>query len=186
MPTTISARLAKDISDADDKAAYRVLCGRRDDRARYTCGNSLGHLCSQLPDSLNTDDWILAFSSGWVVGEGGYWQLSNHAQKQLLRTNQRASSLGISPKVSIESRRRLSANDATSYRRRVEGLDSKIADQLFGTHHNLPLMTMPARSARPPCLVRCPKCGGINSVDNDLIHQARERYAQEEAVRFGR
>ncbi len=44
MLARINARLAKGISEADDEAIYRILCGRRDGQGRLICGGQLGYL----------------------------------------------------------------------------------------------------------------------------------------------
>lgn len=186
MLASITARLAKGISDADDKAIYRILCGRRDGQGRPICGSQLGHLASMTPSSVETEDWSVGFDPGWVEGPDSTWQPSKRAQKQLHRANRQASTPWMPSEVRRRAQGQLASGTAASYRRKVGFLMPDPVNPNSETTGASLVRFQASRSTRLPCLVRCPKCNGINYLDLDLIRQANERFAREEAARFGR
>lgn len=183
MPTTILARLAKDWNDEDTWAKYRVLCGRLRADGTFGCGGELGNLVSASPQAEGTGHWLLAFGSGIVRGPDGVWQLWRRAQGRLRHNSRLASDPGTAPPVRDRAQRLLRDGVqspgfmASSVTERPEGDDAG-ANGKLGLGPGRRRWRFPSTTL--PCQVRCPRCNSVNSVEEDLIRQARERLVEEE------
>lgn len=134
-----------------DKSGRRVLCGRQDATGRYVCGESL----------LMPGGGMLR--GDWRQGADGVWAMTGSAQARRQRSHVIASgNMRQSPDDAAFERARLAHGDAGGNRRRPE--------EGPNAHR--------AAVAQPAMLLRCPKCGGVNSLKDAMVGA--------EALRAGR